>query len=203
MIEISYISPLKVPKNHTLSYQRQRRYDNGFPQGLTIDQAVQYLEEELRALDATRIAVYTNYDRLNSERNRAKRDDDSAVCCEIHLGTRKYYLICDRWYLLEHNLYALHLSIRAWRNIVKWGVADMEMLLAGFDAAGTSRFEAGSDNGSVILPEWMITLGINMSASLDDANHAYRQLAKQSANDESRLLHLNQAIESARKYYGA
>lgn len=202
MIEISYISPLKIPKGYSLSYQRQRRYDNGFPQSLTIAQAVQYLEDELQAVGATRISVYSNYDRLNSGRNRVKRDDDSAVCCEIHLDSRIYYIVCDRWYLVEHNLYALHLAIRAMLNIVKWGVASLATLLAGFDAADTSHTDTQKMDGNIILPDWMILLELRPNANLDDANHSYRNLAKQSASDEARLLELNQAIEAARKYFG-
>ncbi len=200
--EIHYICPLKIPQGHNLMYQRQRRFDSGFPQNLTLDQAVAYLEDELLSLPAEKINVFTNYDRINSERNRVKREDDSAVTVEIKMGSRTYYLICDRWAQIDHNLYALHLSIRAIKNIVKWGVGDYETLLAGFDAAGKHAGFDRADDRSAILPEWMKTLGLGLNATLDDANAIYRRRAKESADNEHKLLELNQAIEAARKHFG-
>ena len=207
--EIAYICPLKIPKGHALMPQRQRRYDNGFPQTLTLDSAVQYLEDELKDIPGAFVTVYSNYDRLNSPRTRAKREDDTAICCEIKYGSRIYYLLCDRWYMTEHNLYALHLSVRAIRNIVKWGVASFEQALAGFDAA----YEAGAapvaaSNAKQYLapeslPEWMKLLGMKPHDTIDDANGSYRRRAKEAANDEEMLVKLNSAIEAARKHFGA
>lgn len=201
-LDIKYLSPLKVPHGHTLSFQRQRRFDSGFPQGLSLDDAVQYLEDELKGLTGAHVTIFSNYDRLNSNRTRSKREDDSAVCCEIKLGTRTYYVICDHWSLIEHNLYALHLSVRAMRNLVKWGVASLEQVLAGFDAA----FQPGGGPVAAahhdILPEWMEVLGLGTGATLEDANTVYRRRAKEAANEEERLMELNAAIEAARKYFG-
>lgn len=200
--EIHYICPLKIPQGHHLIFQRQRRFDHGFPQTVTLDQAVQFLEEELLTLPAEKINVFTNYDRLNSSRSRAKREDDSAVTIEIRMGARTYYLVCDRWAMIDHNLYALHLTVRALKNIVKWGVGDYETLLAGFDAAGKHAGFDRDDDRSAILPEWMKTLGLGLNATLDDANAVYRRRAKEVAADEQKLLELNQAIEAARKHFG-
>lgn len=204
--DIHYLCPLKIPHGYQLSFQRQRRYDNGFPQTLSLDDAVVYLEDELKGLTGAHVSVFSNYDRLNSPRTRAKREDDSAVCVEIRLGTRSYYLICDRWYLVEHNIYALHLAVRAMRNMVKWGVGSIEQVLAGFDAAFDSA--AGKTAAHVsaeALPEWMHVLGLGANATLDDANTVYRRRAKEAANanDEDRLMQLNAAIEAARTFFGA
>lgn len=201
--EIAYSCPLKIPKGHALMFMRQRRYDNGFPQSLTLDSALQYLEDELNALPDVHVSVYSNYDRINSPRTRAKREDDSAVCIEIKKGTRSYYLLSDHWYLIEHNLYALHLTIRAIRNMVKWGTATYEQALAGFDAAfvpGEAGKKAVPNDDA--LPEWMDVLGLGAHATLEDANAVYRSRAKEVANNEEALTRLNAAIDAARRYFG-
>ena len=200
--EIQYICPLKIPQGYDLIYQRQRRYDSGFPPALTLDEAVRYLEDELMTFPADKITIFSNYDRLNNKRNRAKREDDSAVTIEFKIGTRTYYMVCDKWSLIDHNLYALHLTTRALKNIVKWGVSDIQTLMNGFDAAGKNAGLDQAEDGTAVLPEWMKMLGLGMSATLEDANSGYRRRAKEYAKDEDKLLELNQAIDAARKYYG-
>lgn len=201
--EIAYSCPLKIPKGHALMFMRQRRYDNGFPQSLTLDSALQYLEDELNGLTDVYATVHTNYDRINSVRTRAKREDDTAVCVEIKKGTRTYYLLSDHWYLIEHNLYALHLTVRAIRNMVKWGTATYEQALAGFDAAfapGSAPKPASLSPDA--LPEWMEVLGLGIGATLEDANAVYRRRAKDAGDNEELLMRLNSAISAARSYFG-
>jgi hypothetical protein len=202
MLDISYICPLKLPRTHILIPSRQRRSDHGFPADISIDKAIEFLEDEIKALEPTRAVIYSNYDRLNSERNRVKREEDSAVCCELRIDNRTYYLICDRWTNIEHNLYALHLTLRNIRNMTKWGVGTIKNFLAGFDAAGSQHQELRTSDDGVITPEWMNILGLGISATIEDANMIYRHRAKEAATDPDRLLSLNQAIESARKYFG-
>ena len=203
MLDINYICPLKLPRHHVSIPPNQRRGDHGFPNDLSIDQAIAYLEEEIRALGVSRATIYSNYDRLNSSRSRSKRDDDAAICCELRLDTHAHFLVCDRWMGAQYNLYALHLAIRAMRNIVKWGVASKEQILAGFDAtADPNAAHGGQANDHTILPDWMQVLGLGTSATLEDANATYRRRAKQVANEHDKLLELNQAIEAARHYFG-
>ncbi|GEM_PF-1030493 len=206
MVEVSYVCPLKIPKGHKLSYQKSRRYDNGFSQSLTLDQAVNYLEEELQSTESGKITVYSNFERLNVPRLRRKVEDDAAICVEMHIGAKTYYLLCDSWYLPEHNLYALHLGIRALRNVVKWGLGDIHTVMSGFSSTATiveadTDTATASSSGSVMVSDWMTELGLGPASTLEDANAMYRHRAKQAVNDESRLVQLNQAIEAARKHF--
>lgn len=208
MVEVSYVCPLKIPKGYTLSYQKTRRYDNGFSQSLTLDQAVGYLEEEIRGTSAGKVTVYSNYERLNIPRLRVKAEDDSAICVELGIGKKSYYLVCDAWYLTEHNVYALHLGIRAIRNMEKWGLGDIHTIMAGFSSgyANTAQDIAAASSTLIVsdgvaMPDWMEYMGLGPTATLEDANAMYRHRAKLAVNDDSQMVQLNQAIEAARKYY--
>ncbi len=210
MVELNYLCPLKIPRGYPLIAQRARRYDNGFSQSMTLDQAVGYLADELKELEADKVTVYCNYERLTVERLRKKVDDDSAVCIEIGIKNKQYHLVCDRWYLIGHNLYALHLAVRAFRNMVKWGIGDFSTLLYGFESrtptaaqAAIQAAQVSSDvlDAGIIEADWMRELGLGSTSTLDDANAMYRHRAKQAMADESRVLQLNQAIEAARKYF--
>jgi len=194
-IEISYITPIKIPTGYRLSFQRSRRYDNGFPQGLTVDQSIKYLEEEIWAFGAQSATIYSFYERLNVPRLRRANEEDSAISVKVGLNTRNYHFICDRWYLLEHNLYALHLSLRALKNIEKWGVGDLTTILKPFDVS----YETVVKEGDSRINEWMHTLGLGPTATIEDANAIYRNRAKLAADNQDELLKLNQAIEDARK----
>lgn len=204
-VDISYIAPVKIPSNHTSIIQRARRYDNGFPQNMTIGQAVTYLEDEIQAINPERAVIYSNYERLNIERLRQKGPkEDSTVCVELGLRGKGYTIVCDTWYLAEHNLYALHLTLRAIRNMEKWGVAKMDDAMLCFNntvRANAKPTDGGANEPDMARREWMSILGIGESATLDDANALYRQRAKTMAEDEDELLRLNKAIEAARDYF--
>ncbi len=200
MVEIIYDTPLKVPEGYETKPPSQRRFDHGFPPTLTLDEAINYMHDELMALEGMdKITVYTNYDHLNKERLRKKLSDDPGICIELRTGGRSYHILCDSWYMIEHNAYAIHLSLRAMKNIVKWGVADMATLLHGFGASSHVVDTRQAMSGD--LPEWMHFFGLGPSATLDQVNSIYRQRAKEVAEDEHKLLELNQMVEQARKYF--
>lgn len=201
MVEITYISPLKLPNDYVRTPPSKRRSDNGFPQ-LHIDDAITYLHDELAGMKADRIQVYSESERLDNKRLRVLNEKDSAICLEIGIGSKRYFLVCDKWHAIEHNLYALHLTLRAIKNIEKWGVAPMEALLEGFNSIKTSKEEVKTTiKDNIAKSEWMETLGLDASASLEDANSIYRRRAKEVAEDGEALMKLNRAIEAARIHF--
>ena len=194
-VEVSYHFPLRYPTGYNEVPMHARRYDNGFPQNLTIDQAIGYLEMEINIINPVKATIYSGYDRLNVERLRRKGDrDNSGIVCELGFGTTRYFVVCDTWRLIEHNLYAIHLALRAVKNIEKWGVAKVTQTLSAFNNSAVHVMAA--NNGQ--MAEWMHVLGLGPTATLDDANAVYRARAKMIANDEDALLEINRAIEQAR-----
>ncbi|MCI5049754.1 MAG: hypothetical protein MRY32_05420 [Rickettsiales bacterium] len=198
-IEISYIAPLVVPQGFRLSFQKSRRYDNGFPQGLTVEQALDYLEQEINEIGANSATIFSNFERLNVPRLRKQMDEDQAVALKIGLENKSFHIVSDTWYLIEANIYAMHLAIRSFKNLEKWGIMRAVRLMKPFDASAQEIIKEASDGK---VSEWMIELGLGPTASLEDANIIYRRKAKELADDQEGLLKLNQAIEEARKVLG-
>lgn len=204
MFELHYSHPLKVPDDVQLALKSQQRYDSGFPPTLTIDEALGYLVEECQQIPNTgRCTLHSNYDRINSPKLRKKLQDGSAVCLELSVSGQRYYLTSHIWGMIEHNIYALHLTVRAINNIVKWGVADHSQALSGFDAFRSSVATEDGLSAEDLLNkgQWMAILRLSHNATLDEANAAYRKFAKEAAENEEALLRLNQAIEAARAYF--
>tara|TARA_B100000989_G_C19356654_1_gene391448 strand:- start:40 stop:657 length:618 start_codon:yes stop_codon:yes gene_type:complete len=201
MSEIVYQSPLKIPGGYQLTPQNGRRYDNGFSPNLSLDDAIRYLEDELRQMGAKKAIVYTNYDALNNERLRKKLDSDSAVCVEVRVDDGSYFFVCDRWYPLEHNLYAISLTLRSLVSCDKWGVVSLQQLLQSMGTAGSSAAPSAASHtaSASALPQWMEILGLGPTATLEDANAIYRRRAKEYVNDQNKMLELNDAISAARE----
>lgn len=204
MFEITYRYPLKVPEGTTLTSRSQRRYDSGFPPALSMDDALRYLEDECRQLPGARtnVTLYTGYERIQTPKLRQKIDDEPGACLEIEMDRKRYYLICHIWGMTEHNIYALHLTLRALNNIVKWGVADYATVLAGFSAVKETIHSETivGDEDLLGRGKWMGVLRLSEDATLEDANTAYRHYAKL-AEDENELRKLNEAIREARAYF--
>ena len=110
-------------------------------------------------------------------------------------------IACDHWQTLDHNMYAIHLALRAMRNFEEWGVATQSYALSLFSGNITMKDIAHElDEDGYGLPGWMMALGLGPTASIEDANAVYRRRAKELAHDEDALLELNQAIEEARRH---
>lgn len=203
MVDISYEIPLKAPEGTALTPKSMRRYDSGFPPTLSLDEALQYLEEECRQIPSVEsVKMHSNYDRINVPKLRKMIDEDPAVCLELKLQGKAYFIVCHQWGMIEHNIYALHLALRAMLNIVKWGVADLETALYGFASERSRVFtEEAEDESLMSKDKWMTILRLDASATLEEANKSYRHHVKVAAENEEALLRLNQAIEAARKYY--
>jgi hypothetical protein len=207
MPEIHYQHPLQVPNDTIITPKSQKRYDSGFSPTLTIGEALGYFEEECNRFPGQiTVTLYSNYEHIQTDRLRQKMADDCSVCCELKYNHKSYYFVCHKWGLTEQNIYALHLTLRAIYNIVKWGVSDYESVLKGFSTVATKQIShqgALNEKELVNRGQWLAILRLQENATLDDANEAYRFYAKQAASSEEGLLRLNQAISAAREYFAS
>lgn len=207
MPEVIFEAPLKVPAAIQLTPRTKKRFDSGFSPTLSIDEALRYLQEEVAQFpEGAHFTIFSNYERLNDSKMRKRLSDECAVCCELGLGADRYYFVSHLWGLTEQNIYAIHLTLRAIHNIVRWGLADYETLLAAFRPRGGTQQEAightpVNEADLVSRGQWLAILRLQESSTLEEANEAYRFYAKKAANSEEGLLRLNQAIAAAREYF--
>ena len=205
MAEILYKHPLKMPSGWVMTPVNATQYQNSFSQNMTIDEALRFLDEELKSLNYS-ATIYTNYNSIINPRLRKQSSANNGVSVIIHKGQYNYHLACDKWGRVEHNIYALYLTIHSLSNIEEWGIATKEYTLSLFSGAmmrigdNVSSNSELNSNVTSLTSEWMATLGLGSTASLSDANAIYRNRAKLFRDDEEHLLKLNAAIEEARKY---
>lgn len=198
MTAIRYISPLQLPPNWVKTPPGRRSYDNNFSRALTIKEALDFLEEEANLLAPDSSAtVFSSYENLRHERGRKALNSDTSVCIKFGYDRAPVMIACDKWSLLEHNIYALSLALRAIRNLHTWGVCSPAQALSIFSSAGQN---APSSESSPALPDWMTNLGLGPTATLEDANAIYRRRAKEVSSDEHALMELNLAMDAARKH---
>lgn len=199
MAMIRYEYPLKLPKNWTSTPASSRQFNSNFPRTLTFAEAIRFLEDELSRLKADAVTCYSNYQNLNNERLRKKLGNDTGISIHIKTSRGSYLIACDKWNLPEQNIYALHLTLRALLNMEEWGAITLAHALHCFSAEGNVVIKEEFSNA---LPEWMQTLGIGPTATLDDAHALYRYKVKQCGNEEEALMQLNLAMDEAKRLLG-
>lgn len=195
---IEFKHPLRVPKGWDTTPQVHRNFSNGFKPDLTLKDALQYLVEEINLFGAQHVVVYSDVDNLNNERLRRRIGQETGICVQITVHDEKYNLFCDRWQLIEHNIYALHLVMRNLKNNEKWGVGDLKRIMRGYQDLSASNAKTQSAS-TMNTTEWMAALGLGPTATVEDADAVYRRRAKSLADNPEALLQLNQAIEIARQ----
>lgn len=194
MTDILFNSPLKWPAYTPCTPAQTRTANSSFKQGLSVNEALSLLSEEIKALGPERATIYSDYIQLNVERLRKKNGTGSGVSVELRLQGKNYILSCDRWQTIEQNLYALHLLLRNFRLMEKWGVGDLHILMQGFSTQAMKP-----SNGSIVQDEWRNILGLGPTATLEDAHAVYRRRAKMVASEPDALIILNNAMDQARK----
>ncbi len=198
--------PLRWPAHLSRSQSFERGVNTGFNSNMSLADAVQFLQEEVEALGAESALLLTDYENLMSERLIRKAGSDTGAVLKLTIDRQDYDLACDRWLSLEHNIYALHLALRSWRNMAtNWGIADYARLLAGFTHNGTAHVggnQAVANSGDAQAEEWRSLLGLGPTATVEDAQAVYRRRAKIAADNPEELMRLNLAMDAARKALG-
>lgn len=105
-------------------------------QGVSMTQALDFLERELRLLEAKNPVISTNV--LNRLDGRPYADQpipkDPGAAVYFTLKNRRAVLACDKWNKPESNLWAVAKHIEALRGQERWGVGSVEQAFAGYMA---------------------------------------------------------------------
>jgi hypothetical protein len=192
---LRFISPVQFPDNWV-------RNSNGvinrqFASNLSIKQVIQYLTDELLEWNVDNATLYSNFENIDNDFKRQKKGNSEGVSVKFNLGGADIFIACDKWALINQNIYGLSQTLRNINLIVESGTADLTKMLNCFNQA---EKRASSVNHTPNNPEWLQKLGLGETATLSDANAVYRSRAKLLQHDEEAFLALNQAIEQARKY---
>ncbi|MBF6559555.1 MAG: J domain-containing protein [Candidatus Binataceae bacterium] len=114
---------------------------------------------------------------------------DTGVAVYFTLKGRRLVLACDRWNRVADNIGAIAAHIDAMRAQARHGVGSVEQAFAGYLAIENRA--------------WRTVLGVDDDYSLEDAETAYRNLARQHHPDNggshTAMAELNAAIAAARE----
>ncbi len=205
MIQLQINSPLKWPNHTTPTDRLARGMNKHFPLSMTELEAIEFLKDEFERTPQIESAkLYTNAQNLNSTMPTKYLSQNTGVSLYLRINGLDPVLCCDKWQSIAHNIYALHLAIRQFRQISEWGIGSFSHLLAGFvegepDTAHTHTAPVHFVPGTA---DWQIALDLYTNSSLEDANNSYRHKAKAvGTHDLHALQDLNIAIQKARNYF--
>jgi hypothetical protein len=164
----------------------------------TYAECLKLVRKELKLLNAKSIVISTNLPLRNDGEPMASAQvrggDHGAAVYWVRNEKRAgqwidtpYVMPCDKWLRLDYNLYAIALSIKATRDLIRWGAVTLEQAFAGFAALPAGD---GTEVGVVDVPPrpwrdvlevpvdgWV--LGAPKSAVRAFAKEQYRRLAAQ------------------------
>lgn len=106
----------------------------------------------------------------------AKNPTDPGVAVYFKINGRPVSLACDKWILVEDNMYALAMHIEALRGQDRWGVGTIEQAFRGYMALPG----VGESSGS----KWWETLGVPINADVEAVKKAYRILVNKHHPDK-------------------
>ncbi|MBI1236933.1 MAG: hypothetical protein GC188_09655 [Alphaproteobacteria bacterium] len=169
---------------------------------MSIEESIRFLEQEIQHLGCN-ATLSLDVEQPNVERLRKKVGSRTGASLQLKFPQDNYVIACDTWQLIEHNIYVLHLAIRQWRNMEKWGIAPLPVLMHGFTPPMVSGSVSGisGEKQDWNLPDWMEQLGLGPTATLEDAQAIYHRRAKQYAQDTDALAQLNIMMEDVRAHF--
>jgi len=160
-------------------------------QQLTVAVAVDRLMLELGRLDAREVILSTNLVlRLDGlPRSDQREPQDPGVAVYFQLARKPRVLACDRWLRVADNLAAIAAHVFAIRAVDRYGVGTLEQAFAGYAALPAKE-------------EWWSILGVAPDASLEQAEEAFRKLARlhhpDAGGSHDQMARLTEARETAR-----
>src|SRR5688500_5069248 len=132
MIALKFSHPLQWPNNYPRTQKWEKSVNQSFKIGLTVQEALTFLYDELQELGAKKATLFTDYENIEQPRAMRRIGNDNGVALHVEINDRMYRLACDRWVPVEQNIYAIHLALRNLRNIVLWGVGNVENAFGGY-----------------------------------------------------------------------
>lgn len=170
-------------------YSERSRFDT------TQDSAQQNLIWELERLGARDVVVSTDIPLRRDGLPYADRrtPDDRGVAVYFLYEGERVCFACDRWDRIGDNMQAIRKTIEALRGIARWGTGDMmKAAFTGFTALPPP-----------ITNDWRTVLGVDDSATYEEAKRAFNQKAKTAHPDHggsvAAMAELNAAFDEARK----
>jgi hypothetical protein len=128
------------------------------------------LLRQLHLLGAKGVVLSTNVELRQDGLPYAGRrnpDDPGAAVYFTDRGGRAMAFACDRWRMVEHNLYAILMTIDALRGVARWGTGDMQAAaFAGFQALPAAPAD----------PPWWEVLATTRDAPADRVTECYRRV---------------------------
>lgn len=147
-------------------------------QGLTIGDSRDRLYRELQNLGARKVIISSNLELKNDGTPRAsqREPDDPGIAVYFQFNNTPHCLSCDSWTRAADNLAAIAKHVEAMRGQLRWGVADIASMFAGFKALP----------GAIVTPAPMsideayrfIKLHSGAVNVIADFENAYRAAAK-------------------------
>lgn len=216
MIVLKFTYPLQWPQHSERTSNWDKKINQTFKVGLTIQEALTFLQEELDLLGAKQAIVNTDYENLPNPRLQRKVGQEVAACVQFKINDYVYHVACDQWLLVEQNIYTIHLMLRNIRTTIDLGIGSINQFLMGFSTRRSAEVTANphlpfgerrarTSPAAIVTPqveEWRLALGLGPSATLEDAHATYRRRAKSAGNDQEALLQLNLAMDAATKALG-
>lgn len=133
--------PLHWPAGWPRASGRNRAKFGEGGRGVSMTQALDFVEHELRLLSGQHPVISTNLATRLDGRPYANqgRPNDSGVAVYFTFKQRRIVLACDKWDCPEANLWAIAKDIEAQRGRIRWGVGSVEQAFAGYAALPGKR----------------------------------------------------------------
>ncbi len=202
---IQIINPLEWPQYRPQTSRLMRSNDNNFQQDLADHEAVAFLQEEINNFPIEIAAAVLSLDAMNVSSPLPSQylSKNTGACLRITIEENRYFIACDKWQKMSHNIYSLHLALRYFKQLTAWGIGDIHTVMGGMSENYIHSIVSSQGNNASSNHEqkqWMAVLGLGPTATIDDANAVYRQRAlKIGEDDPDALQELNLAITEARK----
>ena len=208
MTELQFDSPLKWPPHIQQTERLRRGVNHSFSQSMSETEAIGFLQDEVaRTAEITSAKLTCNAINMMSPMPTQYLSKQPGASIIIKVEGQTATICCDKWQTLTHNIYALHLAIRQFRQLAEYGIGSLPILINGFTEAGLGAAAASATaapvGGNAANGSWQQVLGLGPAATLEDANAVYRARAKTvGEHDPDGLQILNLAIQEARRHFG-
>lgn len=162
---------------------------------LSVAAALNRLMVELERLNARQVILSTNLllRQDGMPRSDQREPQDPGVAVYFQLDRKPRVLACDRWLRVADNIAAVAAHIFSIRAVDRYGVGTLEQAFAGYAALPAKE-------------EWWSILGLGPEATLDQAEEAFRKLARihhpDAGGSHDLMSRLTEARETARQLLG-
>jgi hypothetical protein len=181
--------PLVWPDNWPRTAPASRAYSRFEPK--TIAKAFQLLVKEGNRI-GNGFFMSSNIPRNqrdNQPTSKPIRLNDPGVAVYFKLNDRPVSLACDKWILVEDNIWAIAKHIEALRGQERWGVGSMEQAFRGYMAL-PGIGEAGGI-------KWWEVLGVPINSDPELVRKAYTTLVKKHHPDVNGERELFDRVQAA------